>query len=76
MVLILRMLLMYVCMYVCMRHTESTLSGLQLPSGCAQFPSVESVVAALSEVAAIQAHNFKMVAELIVWQVGDTLSVQ
>ena len=63
-------------LYVCMRHIESTLSGLQLPSGCVQFPSVESVVAALSEVAAIQAHNFKMVAELIVWQVGDTLSVQ
>lgn len=58
----------YVCMYVC-DNLEGTLSGLQLPSVSAQFPSAESVLVAMTEIAAIQAHNFKMVAELMVWQV-------
>jgi hypothetical protein len=55
-------------MYVC-DNLEGTLSGLQLPSVSAQFPSAESVLVAMTEIAAIQAHNFKMVAELMVWQV-------
>ena len=59
---------MYVCMYVYV-NLESTLSGLQLPSISAQFPSAESVLVAMTEITAIQAHNLKMVAELMVWQV-------